>query len=210
MVAAAVIAALSLGVNGAASGITLSLLPAVQTPTVGVPFDVELEISGLTATDPSEVLSAYGLSVTYDASLLQATGIDFGSYLGGPVDSFPFPDWTTTAGAFTVNETSFLTDDDLRALQSDSFVLATLHFTGTNEGTAPFGIDQGFSLAGQVPSGSSLPNDLTSQTQAMGAQVITQPQQAIPEPTTLALISAGLLASCFTTRRRQGRERASS
>ncbi len=201
----AVLTALSFGVSNPVYAITISLLPATQTTTVGSPFDVQIQISGLRTLDPSEVLSAFGMDVSYDSSLLSATGIVFGDLLGGGTgDSVAFFDWTTTADLFTLNETSLLSDSDLTSLQSDSFTLATLHFTAANEGVGSLAI-QNISLAGHTPVGSTFPSDLNDPTaQTVGAEVINQPRHSVvPEPAILALMIVGFLVPFLSKRKNQ-------
>jgi|GEM_PF-5615758 len=182
-------AVVSMAASTATQAMTLSLSPAAQSTAVGASIDLNVQISGLYDSDPNEVLSAYGIGISFDTSLFSATGVDFGNLLGGGTgDSVALFDSTTTAGLLTLNETSFLTDADLKSLQSDSFTLGTVHFTSLAEGTGAFTF-QGISLAGQTLAGSIVSSELPV-SQTAGSRVTAERSQQVPEPSTLWLLSA--------------------
>ena len=83
-------------------------------------------VSGLGGGDSS--ISAYDLDISFDSSLLTFDSVEFGALLGGPADSFQ-DSGLLGAGVLDLAELSLLGAGDLDALQPDSFVLATLHFT---------------------------------------------------------------------------------
>lgn len=194
-------AVVGMAASTATQAMTISLTPANQATTVGASIDLNVQISGLYDSDPNEVLSAYGIGINFDTSLFSAAGVDFGNLLGGGTgDSIAFFDSTTTAGLLTLNETSFLTDADLRSLQSDNFTLGTVHFISLAEGTGAFSF-QGISLAGQTLIGSTFPSDLPV-TQTVGSQVVAQGSQSVPEPSTLWLLSACVFILYFKSAKR--------
>jgi len=194
-------AVVGMAASTATQAMTISLSPATQATAVGASFDLNVQISGLYDNDPNEVLGAYGIGINFDPTLFSATGVDFGNLLGGGTgDSFALFDSTTTAGLLTFNETSFLTDADLRLLQSDNFTLGTVHFTSLAEGAGAFTF-QGISLAGQTLTGSTFPSDLPV-TQTVGSSVTAQGSQAVPEPSTLWLLSACVFILFFNSAKR--------
>jgi len=191
-----------LSLAGADTGwaITLGLSPASQTITAGNPFDVDVVISGLHAPDPDEILSGYDINISYDASMLTATGVDFGSFLGGLSDSLQDPDFTT-AGLFNIFEVSFLSDLDLDTLQGDSFTLATLHFTAKTAGTSALTITNA-DLTGFSDLSTTFPNPLTVD-QYANSGVTVEPRTAVPEPASWALMGAGFIAGLAHKRRQR-------
>lgn len=168
-----------------ASAIMIDFMPTHSSVEVGTAFEVDVVISDLFAA--GEIVSAYDLTVLYDASNILATDVTFGSYL----DDLLFPGFTlqdsllTTAGQVNFAELSFLSDAELAAQQPDSFTLATLSFEALSHGSSLllfesdplFGIDIKGNLFNVLPV-----------TAGIGSVTV-----AIPEPSSLSLFALAFL-----------------
>ena len=182
---------------GSASAITLSFSPSSETVFVGDSFDVDVVVSGLSASN--EIVSQFDLDVLYDPSVLSATGIQFSGNLGVvDIDTVTVTDFSL--GFVDLFESSFLSNLELELLQpDDSMTLATLSFVSVSEGMSllTFGDDP---LFGRSVVGSdfftSLPLDTVGQSQA------TVLAQQISEPATALLVfGGGLLAAGMKKRK---------
>ena len=102
-----------------ATAITIGFSPASQTVEVGDTVLVDVVISDLAG----EIVSAYDLDVTYDASILSATDVTFGTFLGDEFFFEVFNDFDLSVpGVVDFAQLSLLSDFELAALQPDSFV----------------------------------------------------------------------------------------
>lgn len=176
-----------------ASATSIDLLP--QAPSGGTQ-DVIVQVSGLPA---GEIVSAFDMDVTFNSTQATATGVDFTNNLGVPTDlttwltsCAPGPcsplnpealtDVILSPGLVDFAEISNLSDAALQTLQSglgSTFTLATLHFQLSPNITA--GPGYAFNWA--------FPNDV----KGLNAGIIFPQQNPIPEPSTVLLISSGLL-----------------
>lgn len=163
-----------------AQAVTLSLEPSYQFI---YPYDtasLDLSISGLTKEGPDS-LGAFSLDITYDDSILAFESADFGLFLGDPdfLEAVTYFD-SSTPGRVYLDEVSFLFDWELDALQSDSFILATLTFRGIKRDAA---------------SRIGLENIVLSDsfgTQIPEPTILSAGIKVIPEPTSLLLLGFGL------------------
>jgi hypothetical protein len=129
-----------LALSAPAGAATLSLSPSSQTVGLGGMATADLVISGLGATGAPS-LGGFEVEILFDDAVLNFSSATFGNGLGAIVSADPF-DFTadafgaiaSAAGAVTLEEFSFLLPEDLDALQSDSFTLATLSFSGAAAG----------------------------------------------------------------------------
>jgi hypothetical protein len=112
---------------------TISFSPSSQTVGLADSVFVDVSISGLAGG----IVSAYDLDVTYDAAVLVASDVVFGSFLGDESFFEVFNGFDlSVAGVVDFAQLSLLSDPDLSLMQPDSFVLATIEFTAIGAGTS--------------------------------------------------------------------------
>jgi hypothetical protein len=168
-----------------AGAISLSLIPSVIEAAVGDGFDLDVVVSGVPPT-----VSAYDLDLSFDSALLDFDSLDFGTFLGGPVDSIQ--SLVPGAGLVDFAETTLLSPSELAALQTSSFSLARLHFTVLAEGTSSIGVPQTLVVGGD---GQRL------EVNVAGARVTGT--AVIPEPGAAALFALGAALVGGSLRRRR-------
>lgn len=189
-----------------AFAITLGFVPNTQTLSLGQSGSVNLVVSGLTST--GEIVSSYDLDVSYIPTFVAASGVTFGTSLGGPADSVS--GFNLNPGVIDLFEISFLTDAELDVLQGDSVTLATVFFESIALGTTPLQFVQDFQLGG------SLVVQLTGRNAAIleltsppGSITVIEPAAPVPEPSSLLLGSFGLLLVLPFTRALSNKRRRS-
>ena len=147
---------------GPASAVSINFSPSNSSVLEGDFLNVDIVISDLYATDGSrEIVSAFDLDVTYDSSVLNATGVSFGALLGANT-STDFFDFSSDAfivsvlslgppGRVDFAESSWLTNADLLSMQpDDNFTLATLSFEAIGVGVRSLN-DKISSFSGVIP-----------------------------------------------------------
>jgi hypothetical protein len=180
-----------------AHAVTISFDPSSTIVDVGDLVNIDVVISGLDASE--DIVSAYDLDVTYNSSIVNATGVDFGPFLGGP--GFVLEDFILSSGRIDFAAESLLTDQQLAALQPDSFVLATLSFIALTPGTTALNFDPVAPPGILIVSFGGFPIDPATIIAGTGEIVVRGPVQT-PEPSTLWLGLVGLLAARELRRRR--------
>jgi hypothetical protein len=175
--------------SGPAMGATFSLVflnldPYGQNQFVGDEVSADLMVSGL----ENEDLSAFDITLNWDANLLAFNNYTLGEQLGEiPADA---EDWSlgeTSPGNLNLVEVSYLYD---LSFQADSFTLATLNFTAMEEGLAIL------EIADQILSdayGDQFDNIITSP-----GYIQINP---VPVPAAAWLLGAGLLCVIGIRRR---------
>ncbi len=155
----------------------LFLSPVSQTVFEGDPVLVNVRISGLgDGMDPS--VGSFDLDVTYDTSVLAATGVTFGPHLGDGIESIQSFD-LSSPGLIDLAEISFLFD---LSGQPANFTLATLLFDTVAPGISPMNFTQ--TLVSDA-FGSSL-----ALSHVGGAEVTVM--NPIPAPSAMVLFGTGL------------------
>lgn len=179
-----------------ASAIMLNLQPSLQTATPGDNISLDLVITGLNAGGPDS-LGDFDIDIEFDSSALSFQSYSLGTSLG---DLGLFEAWDFSLGgsigSVNLSEVSYLTPSSLDAIQSDTFTLATLDFKvdtlAVGSSTTVF-FDTIWAL------GDSFGNPL--QVQALNNATIKN-GVTVPEPTTLALMTLGLIGTIVARRRR--------
>jgi len=183
---------------GSASAVMIGFSPSSITVNVGDTFDVDVVISDLFAS--GEIVSAFDLDVTYDAAILNATAVSFGSYLDDAL-GLSFQDAEFTFGRIDFSELSFLLDSELQAIQADSFTLATLSFDALAAGVSSLMFDQntppGINVVGLDPFTSF---DLDGN--AGEGLVTVLAAVKVAEPSILFVMITALLGFAITQRKR--------
>jgi hypothetical protein len=172
-----------------AHAVTLSFNPSTQQVAVGSTAGVELAISGL-VDNAAPSLGVFDLDVSFNPATLAFNTVAFGNQLDlfglGSIQSTD----ATVPGELNLFELSLDASDDLNALQAGSFPLATLAFTGLIQGTTDLGI--AINALGDAL-GNPISADVSSGSITVGRGI------TVPEPSSLLLLAAGLLA--FLSRR---------
>jgi len=176
-----------------ASAITLSFDPTSATLNPSDTLAVDIVVSDL----GGEVVSAFDLDVSYDPSVLSATGVQFTNNLGDPnlFQALVVSD-LSTPGIVDFAENSLITPF-LPAIQGDSVVIATLSFLAIGIGVSEllFVPDTVPQVSGQDLKG--LSNNILA-LEAVGDASIS----VVPLPGALWLMLTGLMGIGFASRRR--------
>jgi hypothetical protein len=124
------VACLCLSINkGMAASPAVSLVPSTQSIAKGGTADVDVMISGL-GNHEHPALGAWYITLTYDPVIANATSVLFGNFLAPSFQDYVL----TTPGQVDLLEVSFALPEALIAQQPDSFLLATVGFTGLEQG----------------------------------------------------------------------------
>ena len=177
-----------------AEAITIGLQPAATTVDVGDTLTLDVVISGLDSA--GEIVSAFDLDVTFDQTMLQATGVAFSDFLGDPTSFEALADAVLIPGRIDFWEISLLSDSDLLSRQPGSFALATLSFQAVGVGTTSLLFDPITAPGIDVKGLSANRLDLD----ASGASItVTGQPNPIAEPSTIWLWLLGFCALCLKT-----------
>lgn len=202
--AISIAAGMALAAGSANAAIALSFTPSSSHINVGDLVSIDVSISGLGA----QVLSGYDLNFLYDASVLNWGSI---TIYQSPFGTDPFSDYLARdnglaqGGNLGFDITSFLTDAELSATQSDDFLLFNFIFKGMADGVTNFtlGTDPDFERLFVGLDALALDVNVGNACIAVG----TGNCQTIPEPGTAALLAIALLGAGVTAgnarRRRQ-------
>ncbi len=172
---------------------TIGFAPTSSTHGVGDIFGVDIVVSGLDSA--SQIVSAFDLTVRFDESLLAATNVTFGPYLGDPDAFEAFSFFSTSMGAQAM-EVSLLPDTDLLSLQLDTIRLFTIQFQALAPGTSFLTFEQGTNDVKGVAVGQP-PNQEPS-------ILLIDPSDGsvdvVPEPAVTLLIALGSVGIAFRRR----------
>jgi len=180
-----VLLALGAAIAAPASAVTIGFAPGTQGVALGDAAQVDLVFSDL----GGEIISAYDLDLTYDPTVLAATGVTFSTALGDELffESFNAVD-LSSPGVVDLAQLSLLSDADLAALQpGDSVAVATLYFDAIGAGTAEFGF-----VFDEFNDVKGLGGGVLPIVEEPGSITVGSPTEApIPEPSAALLFVAG-------------------
>ena len=191
--------ALGLAITTGFASIPASAVPLTFTPSqvvgiaVGDIFNVDVIVSGLDAE--GQVASAYDIDILFNDTQLDLTSVSLGLALGDfdLFEAISAVD-TSTAGIARLTVTSFLTDDDLAALQGDSVTIATLTFTAAAdaEDFIRFGTDPVFQRNVVGRRGETLAVNVNQVCVGVGEGNDCR-SEPVPVPAPFLLLGAGVL-----------------
>lgn len=129
--------------------LTLSLIPNQSSVNLGSPLSVDVVISSIDNFDFT--LGGFDIDLAYDTSILNLTGIDFGTALGDESIGESLTDTSaSTPGHVNLTQLSLLESSPancgfcqapyLQDLQGNSFILVSLDFDTVGTGNAGFGL----------------------------------------------------------------------
>ena len=172
-----------------AQAVLLSFQPVSQNAQISDVVNVDVVVSGLgNGVAPS--LGDFDLDVSYDNSILNATGGSIGPFLGDPGLGEAITFSNLLPGVVDFGEVSLLFDFELNALQADTFTLATLTFDAIGVGTSALNFTK--TIMGDA-FGQPLPVTTSS------GEVIV----SAPTPATLVLLGVGLMGLAVSGSRKQ-------
>jgi hypothetical protein len=164
-----------------AHAVSLSLVPSSPVISVGQSVLVDVVISDLTASG-LPALRSFDFDIAFHDGLLDFDPpVSFGLLLGDPGLLEALTSESSGPGVVDLAEVSLLSTGTLDSLQTtESFVLATLSFTGVAEGSAMFSFAQ--ALLGDENGGALDP----------GGDIPGVSIDVVPEPGSAALLLLGL------------------
>lgn len=156
---------------------TLSIEPAFSTPSLASFFDVSVTISNVTD------LYAFQFDITFDPAILSATNIKEGAFLSTGGSTFFIPgSIDNTAGAGTITFTADALTGAVPGV-TGSGTLADISFQALASGISSINLFNVILL-------DSKSTDISFTTQSGSVTVAS----AVPEPSTILLISMGMVA----------------
>lgn len=169
-----------------APAVTLSLQPDNQSVTGGASFSVDLLVSGLGDTE-APALGDFEVDIVLDPSALSFSGYALGAMLGevSLLESLDVSFGEVAPGRINLAQVSLLPIAELEALQTASFVLATLTFSAS--GLLP-GESTAIDIASVLALGDAAGNPLA--VDSLGGATVS----AVPLPAAIWLLGAGLLS----------------
>jgi len=171
-----------------ANAYQLTFNPQTQSVAVGGNVAVDAVLSGLTSA--SQIVSAFDVSVDFNSSIVSFLSGTLGTNFGA-LASFANP--TVSGSSISWNLTSAELDAALQGMQGDSVSLGTLNFNALAVGSSP--LSYSYSDVTGLNSSALSPDLLTGNITVTG----TGP---VPEPSTLMLLSLGVLGMLAAKRRK--------
>lgn len=170
-------------------GAALSVVPDLQTVSVGESVEIAVQVDGLGNGGPPS-LGVLDLDVLFDSNVLSFVGVTWGmglDVLG--LGSLQFV--TSGPGLVNLLEISLDSVDDLNALQPSAFLIASLDFMAVGVGNSPISLR--INAIGGAD-GASI--DSTAVDGAV--EVIEGSGSEVPEPGTAILVLLGVIVvTCF-------------
>lgn len=168
---------------------SLSFVPNSTTIEVGQTFNLGLWITDLEEGDD---LGAFDFSVQYDPAILAFGNYTLGTGLGSGIDYFDLSLGPDGPGSINLAVVSLLTD---LSLQENSFLLATLTFTGTMAGDSELSFSNIFLGDGW--------GEALGAASGLGHVTVNTPASTpVPEPSTTLLFGVGLILAALRLRKK--------
>lgn len=191
------LAATALFLASFAQATVVSLFPSVATVAAGSQVNVDVVVSGLGV---GQVVGGFDLDIVFDAAVLSASSVAFGSALG--VDGVDqFTNAVLSTGRIDFAAISLLAGLDLSALQSGSFSIAQLRFNALVPGLTDIKFDlltaPGLLFSDEF--GNAMPVAVGSQ----ATVTVTAGGGTVPSPGSLSLVLLSLLSLPITCSRRR-------
>lgn len=188
-----------------AAPIPIEFVPQDQTVELGNQVSVDVVVTpGLDFLGLPVLVTEFDMIVNWDLSLLSLAEISFGGGLGGPL--FSFQSAVAGFGSMNAAELSllFFPSDFLGLQDGSAFTLFSLTFNTIGVGTSTLGLEG--NISGQLPLFDFIGGFFGAPLEAApGTGTIDIIDRvAVPEPATLLLFMAGLLALGATRRRETG------
>jgi hypothetical protein len=168
---------------------TLSVQPPTLTVTPGQSYSLDIDIVNITD------LFAFQFDVTFDPTLIMATGVTEGTFFSANGVSF-FPGIIDNVGGSVSSIADSLSGFGPCFTGSDT--LATVRFQALGAGSSPIDIANVILLDSNL-------NDITSTVGVNGGNVTVQQPSGVPEPASFLLFAAGLVVVSLATRRMRDR-----
>lgn len=193
-------------VTQSAHALSLSIIPSAGSAVVGGNVNADLVISDLGSGGAASTVGAFDINIGFDSSILSLNNVTFGALLGNLSLSEAIAAFdNSTPGTVNLFEVSLLEASAstcvfcqtpyLDSLQPSSFLLATLSFIGTSQGTSTL-----TPVINAIGDGEG--NDLARGLITAAGSVTVGRPVTVPEPSILALLSVGLLGWMFSNRKK--------
>ena len=182
-----IFAVAALLVAGVAEAAVVSLIPSTTSVASGSQLTVEVVVAGLGS---GQVVGGFDLDIVFDASILSASNVIFGTSLGlNGVNQFSSS--ILSAGRIDLAAVSLLSGVDLIALQTGSFSIAQLTFDALVSGLTDIRFDllttPGLLFSDEF--GNALPVTVGSE----ASVTVTAAGGTVPTPGSLSLVLLSLI-----------------
>jgi len=178
--------------NANGVGYELTFVPLSQSVTVGGSVAVDAVLSGLGLSPGNQIVSAFDISVDFNSSIVGFSSGTLGTNFGA-LASFANP--TASGSSISWNLTSAELDSALQGMQGNSVTLGTLNFHALALGSSS--LSYSYSDVTGLNSTALVPDLLTGNITVTDTGTVP-----VPEPSSLMLMSLGVLGMLSAKRRK--------